>query len=257
MLSQNPSPSGRLFLPSATGIIPADPRSRIPSACAKGIEAELEKFVAQPQYPCVAAVAALKQKDYQIGLYSNFGAAGTSDELRRDLLFFLERQRTLKAPYLSFFAVFEPGNFSEDDFERSLWNELSHLTSEEDKATDWAPGTATDPADKSFCFSLGGAAFFVVGIHPNSSRKSRQFKYPALIFNVFSQFTDLQIAGKYDAMVKTNRSREVKFEGSVNPMALAHGETWETIQFSGKANDPNWKCPFQFLAKSKELELAS
>ena len=47
-------------------------------------------------------------------------------------------------------------------------------------------------------------------------------------------------------MIETIRRREIEFQGDVNPMVLQHNDIWESIQFSGKKNDDNWKCPFQF-----------
>ncbi len=50
-------------------------------------------------------------------------------------------------------------------------------------------------------------------------------------------------------MVKAIRTRDNKFDHSANPMAVAYGEKWESIQFSGRINLPSWQCPFQFLSR--------
>ena len=41
-----------------------------------------------------------------------------------------------------------------------------------------------------------------------------------------------------------NRKRDLAFQGSVNPMVEKYAEKWESVQFSGKNNPPEWKCPF-------------
>ena len=42
----------------------------------------------------------------------------------------------------------------------------------------WADGVSPDPDDAHFSFSVGGRAFFVVGLHPLSSRLARRFRWP-------------------------------------------------------------------------------
>lgn len=85
----------------------------------------------------------------------------------------------------------------------------------------------------------------MVGLHPKSSRKARRFTIPALIFNLYDQFEQLDEETEFYPMVKTNRKRDIAFQGSVNPMVERYAEEWESIQFSGKDNPPEWKCPFK------------
>jgi FPC/CPF motif-containing protein YcgG len=218
------------------------------------IESSLEKLIQQKNYPCIAAVQSLLKKEYRMEVYQDFGEGVASIRLARDLLAFREEYETSNLPYLSFFAVFDDmREFSEEDFEKRLWQELSYLTSVEGLSQKWDPEFSENPEDKNFCFSLDGTAFFVVGMHPNSSRKGRQFPHPTLVFNVYKQFRELQRTGKYEAMVQLNRKRDQAFQGDANPMAVAHGDTWESIQFSGRNNSEEWKCPFhRGLKKSPE-----
>ena len=206
----------------------------------------------QKNYPCIAALRSYHKDDYQVGFYGKFGTGETWRELRNDLLFFLEEQKRSGSIYLTFWATFAPQEMSEEEFEASLWRELSFLTSEEEKDLDWKPGATTNPQDEAFRFSLGGTEFFVVGLHSQSSRVARRFSRPALIFNVFDQFEQLEKLGQYESMVKVNRDRDIKFQGQVNPMVEAHGEKWETIQLSGRQNEKKWKCPFHFLWKNQK-----
>jgi FPC/CPF motif-containing protein YcgG len=211
-------------------------------------EGWIASLLNQKNYPCVAALQSFHKDDYQVGFYGELGEGSLWRDLRQDLLFFLSKQRQSNSTHLTFWAFFEERpEISEEGFEERMWKELSFLTSEETKDEDWGQFTS-DPEDKAFCLGLGGHRFFVVGLHPQSSRKARQFPVPALVFNVFDQFEALKEKGIYDSMVKTNRDRDVKFQGSVNPMALVHGDDWESIQFSGRANDQKkWKCPFSFM----------
>ena len=201
----------------------------------------------------MGAVHSLRHRDYLLGIYSGFGTGASWRELREDLLYFLAEARRSKSPYLTFWAIF-PGETaaSEESYERQFWNELSHLTSIEDRESDWAGDPVVDPADQAFQIRLEGEALFAVGLHPVSERRGRRFSCCAIVFNAFSQFEALAEAGKYEPMVKANRRLDTLFQGSPNPMVVEHGEKWETIQFSGSAKPKTWKCPFAFLHRKQK-----
>lgn len=244
-------PSRRLFIPSRGHLQPWHYGAQCPQKMerAKSAETEIKQLLMQKNYPCVAALKSYHNDEYFVGFYQKFGSGESWKDLRQDLLFFLKEQRKSSSIYLSFWAIFEDDDLSEEDFESGLWKELSHLTSLEDRDEDWKSKFSSEPQDPNFRFCMDGSEFFVVGLHSASSRTSRRFSKPTLIFNVFEQFEELKKIGQFDAMVETNRKRDVKFQGSVNPMALEHGEQWESIQFSGKNNSREWKCPFQFISK--------
>lgn len=207
--------------------------------------AEIKSLVMQPHYPCTAAIQAVVKGEIEIREYGGFGTGTSWRALREDLRAFLERQRRSGSRFLTFFAVFEPQENPDDEeiFESKLWRELSCLA----ERADWPATEPQDPQDQAFCLHLDGEKIFVVGLHPRSSRQARVFSRPVLVFNAFSQFDLFKKDGTYDALVETTRRRDTKFQGSVNPMAKAFGEFWESIQFSGRNNDRKWKCPFAFL----------
>ncbi len=211
------------------------------------VAAEIKQRLTQKDYPCVAALRSYHKDEYQVGFYGNLGSGQYWRQLRRDLLFFLQEQKKTSSIFLSFWAVFEEEDFTEESFEQALWKELSFLTSEEDRENDWPKNSITDPSNPGFRFALGGSEFFIVGLHSRSARKAREFSKPALIFNVFDQFDQLMKLGQYQKMVAVNRERDQRFQGAMNPMVEKYGETWESIQFSGRTNPETWKCPFKFL----------
>lgn len=218
------------------------------------IHDEIKLLLSQKNYPCVAALQSFHRNDYWLKTYSNFGKVYQRNKLRNNLLQYIEEQAKNGSNYFTFWAVFKDmDDLSEDEFEKLLWDELSSLSSVEDLNQDKDNRFSTNPEDKNFCFSIGGKAFFVVGLHPKSSRASRRFPWPTLIFNLFEQFDNLKSLNLYDPMVKLNRQRDIKFQGDVNPMAAKHDDTWETIQFSGKTNPPEWKCPFHFRSKTQDV----
>jgi FPC/CPF motif-containing protein YcgG len=208
------------------------------------IEADIHQLVTQKNYPCVAAVQALYRKEYMYDVYADFGSGKSGRKLAENLIQFKQRQQAGKLAFLTYFALFpQDQSQTESEFEQRLWAELSAAATVDSSA--WDSQFSDNPEDKNFCFSLDGSAFFVVGMNAVSSRKSRRFPYDALVFNLYSQFHDLMQEGVYDNMVKLNRERDLRFEGSVNPMVEKYNEQWESIQFSGRQNNPEWKCPFK------------
>lgn len=243
------SPSENLYIPKNGQLkrrLSLSSHKEDHDSCAQ-IEMEIKNLVSQKDYPCVAALKSYHKDDYQVGFYKDFGNGSSWRSLRNDLLFFLSEQKKTNSPYLSFWAIFDPTDLSEEKFELDMWTELSNLTSVEDKQFDWPKTSNSNPEDKSFRFGLGGSEFFVVGLHSNSSRNARKFSRPVLIFNIFEQFELLAKQGLYYPMIETNRKRDEKFQGFANPMAVQHNDDWEAIQFSGKKNPTTWKCPFRFL----------
>jgi FPC/CPF motif-containing protein YcgG len=247
------TPSNLYFVPNNNAVTSynQDNRDTVLTVRANRIHEEMKEFVSQTDYPCTAAIKSMRDKDYRLGVYSDFGGGVDSFELGRDLLVFLNEQKRSRSPYSSFWAVFDKGrrDFHDKEFEINLWKELSFLTSFDRYVSDWDPEFSADPRDKNFCFSLGGSAMFVVGLHPNSSQRSRAFKYPTLIFNVYDQFHQLMEHGEFESMVQVNHRRDIKFSGSVDPTVSRYNEEWESIQFSGAKKGDNWVSPFQFGLK--------
>ena len=62
------------------------------------------------------------------------------------------------------------------------------------------PSVSADPDNARFSFSFGGRALFVVGVHPQSSRLSRRFRWPAMMFNPRAQFERLRAEGRFDRL---------------------------------------------------------
>jgi len=98
---------------------------------------------------------------------------------------------------VSFVAIFEAAVASEDDFHSRLWRQLQQVHDLDVLTHPWAPGVSDDPASNDFSFSVAGRAFFVVGLHPNSSRLARRAPRPTLVFNFHEQFEAMRASGRY------------------------------------------------------------
>jgi len=208
------------------------------------VEKDLQNLLDIKTYPCIAAVQAWKRKELLFDLYSGFGTGVSARALASQLVDF-KKQQTPRNFFLTYMAVFpEDVSQDEEEFEAGLWRELSAMWEHRDIAGEWDPRFSANPDDKNFCFSLDGSAFFVVGLHPRSSRQARRLPYNALVFNLYDQFIELRRKGLFDSMAKTIRERDIQLQGSVNPMVETYTNTWESIQYSGRNNSPDWRCPF-------------
>jgi FPC/CPF motif-containing protein YcgG len=207
--------------------------------------AAFDRFVRSGAHPCVMAHSVLTRRNVSYGTYGQLGDPGEAAALCRDLYAAsaLPRARDANWSFVAFFDT--PVGLDEAGFERGLWRQLQVMHDYDARRYDWDPRVAADPADPKFSFSIGGRAWYVIGLHPRASREARRFGSLALVFNPHSQFDRLRTQGKY-AMVKGRiRERDVALQGSVNPMLADHGEMSEARQYSGRAVPGDWACPFR------------
>ena len=202
-------------------------------------------LVLNPGFSCVGAKAAIRGGTYRTGLYGSLGSPGATAGLARDLFSFVEEQGELGGAFTTFVAFFTgPNVASEADFEELLWAQLQSLHEEDRRHHRWSPSVSSDPEDPEFAFSFAERAFFVVGLHPASSRFARRFAWPTLVFNSHHQFDRLREEGGYVRMQEVIRSRERKLQGSLNPNLADFGARSEARQYSGRRAEGGWRCPF-------------
>ena len=203
-------------------------------------------FIGGADFPCVGAKAALNRDGIQFVVGRDFGSAWDDLRIMPGLLDLARRYRADPVPFQSLVVLFESGApASEEAFEHQLWARLQSLTDKDEWLGQPAdPRVAHDPDDPHFAMSFGGEAFFVVGLHPKSSRPARRFEAPAMVFNLHDQFERLREAGRYDKMRGTILERDFKLAGSLNPMLSQHGTKSAARQYSGRAVGEGWECPF-------------
>ena len=227
--------------------VPADPaRPAAPDLFASAAIGAFHGFVQNPQFSCVGAKSAVAHDTVRLGVYDRLGSAEASAGLARDLFTFTHEPADLPASdFVTFVAMFrEPGDLDEAGFERLLWAELRQLNRLDAPLHDWDPAVSADPDDPHFGFSFAGTAFFVVGLHPHSSRTARRFPWPTLVFNPHAQFTRLKEAGRWSRLQEVIRTREGKLQGSLNPNLADYGTASEARQYSGRPVEPDWQPPF-------------
>ncbi|MEY2563449.1 MAG: uncharacterized protein QOH88_1642 [Verrucomicrobiota bacterium] len=214
---------------------------------AENARAAFVDFVTDPAFPCLGAKAALNANSYQLVAYETLGASSSSKKLHADLAAFGQSDMACTSEYASFIAVFRnPAMVSELTFERLLWWQLQQLHDlDHQQQSAWDPEVSSDPEDAHFSFSIAGHAYYVIGLHGNSSRLARRFPWPALVFNPHKQFEKLRSDGKWRRMQGTIRERDIALQGSVNPMLRDFAETSEARQYSGRQVEDGWQPEFE------------
>lgn len=212
-------------------------------------------FVADPAFPCVGSKAALARGAIETCELGRLGDRGNDASLLDSLTAFARRVDALDpddSTIHSFVALFDgPRDTDERRFEALLWSQLQRLHEiDARRGTPWAADVSRDPDDPRFSLSLGGHPFFVIGLHPGASRLARRFAWPALVFNSHRQFERLRADGRYGKMQAATRARDIALQGSINPNLADFGTAAETRQYSGRAVEEGWTCPFRVRSRA-------
>ncbi len=206
------------------------------------IAEEYEEFINTDTFPCVAAKAALKNKTIQCLVAKHIACPADDTRILNFLYDFVDGYRLSGKSYQSAVIIFgEHENLSEELFDSFMWQRLQSLLSLDAIKYKYDSRVSSDPASAYFSFSIKEEAFYIIGLHPSSSRKSRQFKYPAMVFNPHAQFEELRRTNKFENIKKAIRKRDVALSGSVNPMLEDFGQISEAFQYSGRKYDINWQ----------------
>lgn len=217
------------------------------------ITAEYTSFINARDFPCVAARAAFARQNVKCLLVDHMACPKDDLVILNFLYGFIDDYRKSGELFHSASIIFEgPTDIDEQLFDTLLWQRLQALSNLDGQRYDYDKRVNPDPASPSFSFSLKQEAFFIIGLHPASSRPGRKFKYPALAFNPHAQFEELRETNRYEKMKNIVRKRDLEFAGSVNPMLVDYGHSSEAFQYSGQVYDSSWQCPFKLKHESIE-----
>ena len=218
----------------------------VPRDAGHPLARQLSEFIKAPEFPCLGAKAALNRDGMRFVAARDFRSAWDDLRILPALLDLSKAYRSDPRLFQSLAVVFEHGApDSEEEFERVLWQRLRSLSDKDEWLGQSADErVAHDPDDPHFAMSFGGEGFFVVGLHPRASRPARRFAYPAMVFNLHDQFEQLRELGRYEKLRETIIGRDLELAGSVNPMLSPHGIVSGARQYSGRAVEAGWRCPF-------------
>ena len=205
-----------------------------------------QDFIRAPEFPCVGAKSALGKDQMRFVIGRDIRSAWDDLRIYPNLLDLARSYRAEPELFQSLVVLFEEdAELDEEGFEANLWDRLQSLSQKDEwlgQTSD--PRVSDDPDDPHFSLSFGGEGFFVVGLHPQASRPARRFERSALVFNLHDQFEQLRANGRYEKLRSTIIDRDVALAGGPNPMLARHGAISEARQYSGRAVDNDWVCPF-------------
>lgn len=203
---------------------------------------EFRAFVTNPSFPCVGAKSALSTGRMEFLICQRLGSRGSAEVLANRLAQFSRQHPGPSVDPVSFVAIFRESVSGEEEFHRHLWMQLQAIHNLDVAEHPWAPGVSADPSAANFSFSVASRAFFVVGLHPHSSRMSRRASQPTLVFNFHDQFQAMRATGRYAKLQAAIRNRDFDLQGSINPNLAGFGEASEALQYSGRVGGG---CPFR------------
>lgn len=207
------------------------------------LKKSFKDFIIQKNHPCVMARSLFTNDDVEIHSFAELGSKKTAEELLKAIEQYLLRYNFEDKKFETLIAVFPNEEIiSELEFEEKMWKQLQLIHNVAPHP--WDSEVSSDPENSKFSFSIAGKAFYIIGMHPKSSRMARQSPYPAMVFNLHWQFEKLRDMGVYQRVKKRIRKADEKLQGSINPMLDDFGDSSEARQYSGRAVDSNWKCPF-------------
>ena len=207
------------------------------------MRSEFQDFIIAQNHPCVMAQSVFSQEQVSFHVYEGLGSKSVAKEILEDLKAYLSSYEFNSNEFYTFVATFQDRKeFTEKEFEDLLWQQLQWIHEADEQP--WDREVSHDPDNKNFSFSISGKAFYIVGMHPNSSRKARQSPVPALVFNLHWQFERLRKMGAYGNVRDKIRERDMELQGDTNPMLEDFGTKSEARQYSGRKVGEEWKCPF-------------
>lgn len=232
-MSTAPAATARPSKPTADAATPTD----------QTLRAAYHDFVLGGKHPCVMAQTIFRDDAARINAYEALTCPYSATRLLGDLKAYVDDYDPDDPNFVTFMAAFpdEPHR-DEATFERLLWTLLQNLNAADPEP--WDERVASDPASAKFSFSLHGEAFYIVGLHPGSSRLARQAPCATVVFNLHDQFERLRGMGAYQRVRNRIRRRDKRLQGSTNPMLQDFGTRSEARQYSGRAVADDWVCPF-------------
>ncbi|HZZ66093.1 MAG TPA: guanitoxin biosynthesis heme-dependent pre-guanitoxin N-hydroxylase GntA [Candidatus Baltobacteraceae bacterium] len=202
----------------------------------------VRSFLQSDRFSCVAGKAAVQTGAYRFAHYPKLASIDTTAGLARDLCAFVAESESTASRYATFVAAFDDRYADDAGFEAALWRQLQAL--HEIDIAEYDPTVSSDPGSSRFAFSFAGRAFFVVGMHPKSSRFSRRSPLPALAFNAHDLFRLARQEARFERIQQLVRQREIALQGTINPELRQFGQASEARQYSGRHVGPQWTCPF-------------
>lgn len=204
---------------------------------------KIASFILDQDHPCVMAQTVFKSDAV---IHYNFDSIFNNVNDLKILSYldeYISNYDFSSKNFQTFIITFQNDYFTtEIAFEEALWNFLFRLNQRDDNA--WDPSVSSDINNPKFSFSLLDKAFYIIGMHPESSRNARSTECVTIVFNLHHQFEILRDMNVYQTVRNRIRKRDKEKNGSINPMLEDFGRSSEALQYSGRNTTEISKCPF-------------
>ena len=227
------------------------PESNYVAISPQSIIEEYLAYINNKQFPCVGAKVSLARQQIKCMVADHMACPKDDSSVLKFLYDFVDEYRRSVEFFHSAAIIFRgPDIQDEETFDMLLWQRLQSLANLDAQHHAYDRRVDPDPTSAKFSFSLKEEGFFIIGLHPASSRPARRFSYPVLVFNPHAEFERMRETDRYDKMKKIVRKRDVAYSGSVNPMLGDYGGVSEVFQYSGRNYDNHWQCPLKINHES-------
>ncbi len=201
------------------------------------MKSELIKFINQTNFPCIMAKTVSRIGYLKTLTLQDIESEKNIIQFQKNIYQFIDHYHSCPDTLHSFVLIIENAEYySFERFEEKFWNFLitiNHL----DKVLHLHDDRVdADPQSDNFSFSLMEEAFFILALHPRSPRWSRQFSFPAIVFNPHQQFENLRTNGLFIKIRDIIRKKDQLLQGFTNPMLSDFGDKSEVYQYTGRAH---------------------
>lgn len=157
-------------------------------------------------HSCVMAQSAVADGNITVRSYK-ITNQDSPEVIIRDLAEYIKVVEDNSMKFQAFIAVFSEEEFSSEiQFENSLWKFLNSLNQLDEHL--WGFNTSPDSKSLKFSFSLLTESFYIVAMHPNSSKYARSSPVPMIVFYLHSQFELSRDVGRYTRVRNLIRKRD-------------------------------------------------
>jgi FPC/CPF motif-containing protein YcgG len=213
----------------------------------------LKAWIFSGRFACLGARAAARQGVLQIVLLGPIDRQDSALKAYEALRGFVSSGMLEAHRFATLVVVFQGSVIPDElDWENAFWRLVQELHHHDAALFDWAADTSSDPESRQFQLSLCGHPFFLIGMHPQSSRISRRAPWPAVAFNSHRNFALLKAEGTFPGLQRRIQSKEILIQGSLNPNLAGFGDAAQSRQYSGRAVEQTWRCPFTALGERPE-----
>lgn len=205
----------------------------------------LSRFIFQTDFPCIMAKSLFKKGNVQTYSIKDPLHPKTQKFVLERMYGFIEEFRRAPEKLSSFIVGLEVGKLSFPEFEKIFWKFLSDIYLLDKELYSHDSRVSADPYEGNFSFSIKEESFFILGLHPESPRKSRRFSIPTIVFNPHEQFERLRKEGVFKKIRTLIRRKDEELQGEKNPMLSDFGGRSEVFQYLGVTYPSGTEVPLK------------